>query len=57
VTATLATKEASDIIEILLFLSWFVADRPGSIERIQRILNQGLVAADGRNLLRGVSLT
>jgi len=53
VTATLATKDASDIIEILLFLARFVGDRAGSIERIQRILNQGLVAADGRNLFAG----
>ena len=53
VTATLATKDASDIIEILLFLSRFVGDRAGSIERIQRILMQGLVAADGRNLFSG----
>ena len=53
VTATLATKDASDIIEILLFLLRFVGDRSGSIERIRRILNQGIVAADGRNLFSG----
>jgi hypothetical protein len=53
VTATLATKDASDIIEILLFLARFVGDRAGSIERIRRILNQGLVAADGRNIFAG----
>jgi hypothetical protein len=53
VTATLATKDASDIIEILLFLARFVGDRTGSIERINRILIQGLVAADGRNLFAG----
>jgi Type III restriction enzyme, res subunit len=53
VTATLAARDASDIIEILLFLARFVGDRAGSIEHINRILTQGLVAADGRNLFAG----
>ena len=53
VTATLAARDASDIIEILLFLARFVGDRAGSIERINRILRQGLVTADGRNLFSG----
>jgi Type III restriction enzyme, res subunit len=53
VTATLATRDASDIIEILLFLARFVSDRAGSIERIHRILTQGLVTADRRNLFAG----
>src|SRR6185436_13702744 len=43
VTATLATKDASDIIEILRFLARYVSDRTGSIQRIERVLNQGLV--------------
>jgi hypothetical protein len=50
VTATLATKDASDIIEILRFLARYVSDRTGSIQRIERVLNQGLVTADGKNL-------
>ncbi len=50
VTATLATRDASDIVEILQFLARYVADRPGSTERIERVLNQGLVTAKGRNL-------
>lgn len=53
VTATLATKDASDIVEILLFLARFVNDRAGSIKSINRILTEGLVAADGRNLFAG----
>ena len=54
VTATLATtKDASDIIEILLFLARFLGDRVGSIERINRILTQGLTTAQGRNLFAG----
>jgi len=53
VTKTLATRDASDIIEILRFLARYVADRAGSIQRIDRVLNQGLVTADGRNLFAG----
>jgi hypothetical protein len=53
VTATLATRDASDIVEILRFFARYVADRPGSIERIERVLNQGLVTAAGRNLFAG----
>jgi hypothetical protein len=50
VTKTLAKRDASDIVEILRFLAQYVADRQGSIERIERVLNQGLVTADGKNL-------
>jgi len=50
VTATLATKDASDIVEILKYLARFVSDRAGSITRIAQVLNQGLVAATGKNL-------
>ena len=53
VTATLAKKDASDIVEILQFLARYVADRTGSIQRIGRILNQGLVTATGKNLFAG----
>ena len=53
VTATLATRDASDIVEILQFLAHYVADRAGSIQRIERVLNQGLVTASGRNLFSG----
>jgi hypothetical protein len=50
VTATLAKQDASDIVKILQFLARYVADRSGSIGRIERVLNQGLVTATGRNL-------
>jgi hypothetical protein len=50
VTKTLATREASDIVQILRFVSRFVAGRGASIERIERVLSKGLVTADGRNL-------
>ena len=53
VTATLATKDASDIVEILQFLARYVADRAGSTQRIDRVLNQGLVTATGKNLFAG----
>ncbi|MGB6995326.1 MAG: DEAD/DEAH box helicase family protein, partial [Thermoanaerobaculia bacterium] len=53
VTKTLATRDASDIVEILQFLARFVAERRDSIERIERVLNQGLVTATGKNLFAG----
>ncbi|RWD83383.1 MAG: DEAD/DEAH box helicase [Mesorhizobium sp.] len=53
VTKTLATRDASDIIEILKFLSRYVSDRAGSIQRIERVLNQGLLTAGGKNLFAG----
>lgn len=53
VTATLAKKDASDIVEILQFLGRYVSDRSGSIQHIDRVLNQGLVTAKGTNLFAG----
>lgn len=53
VTKTLATRDASDIVEILKFLGRYVASRNDSIERIERVLNQGLVTATGKNLFAG----
>ena len=50
VTATLATKDASDIVEILRFLDRYVANRAASIQSIRRVLHQGLVTATGQNL-------
>jgi hypothetical protein len=50
VTATLAKQDASDIVEILQFLARYAADRAGSIQRIERVLNQGLITSTGRNL-------
>ncbi len=50
VTATLATRDASDIVEILQFFSRYVSNRSGSIARIQTVLSEGLVTATGRNL-------
>ena len=53
VTATLAKKDASDIVEILQFLARYAAERAGSIQRIERVLHQGLVTATGKNLFAG----
>lgn len=53
VTATLAKKDATDIVEILRFLSRYVGDRGASVQRIERVLNQGLVTATGKNLFAG----
>lgn len=50
VTATLAKKDASDIVKILEYLARFVADRTGSIARINQVLKQGLVIATGKDL-------
>jgi hypothetical protein len=53
VTATLATRDASDIVEILQFFGRYVADRSGSIQRIERVVNTGLETASGKNLFAG----
>lgn len=53
VTATLAKQDASDIVEILQFLADYVGDRAGSIQRIERVLHQGLITAQGANLFAG----
>jgi hypothetical protein len=53
VTATLARRDASDIVEILTFLKRYVTGRAESIARIQRVLTQGLVRSDGVNLFAG----
>jgi len=53
VTATLAARDASDIVEILRFLARYAASRAESIEHIRRVLHEGLVTAAGRNLFAG----
>lgn len=50
VTASLANKDASDIIEVLRFLARFTSDRARTIERISRVLNHGLKTASGHDL-------
>lgn len=53
VTATLPTRDASDIVEILRFFARYVANRAVSIEQIRRVLHEGLITAAGRNLFAG----
>ena len=53
VTATLASRDASDIIEILKFLAGYVSDREESVNQIQRVLQQGVVTAAGANVFAG----
>jgi Type III restriction enzyme, res subunit len=53
VTATLAGRDAADIVEVLRFLARYVANRADSIEHIRRVLHDGLVTAAGRNLFAG----
>lgn len=50
VTATLAEKDASDIIEIIKFFTRFIQNRNESMNNIRILLSAGLVTADGRNL-------
>lgn len=50
VTASLGKQDASDIVEILLFLKRYSEDRQGSIERIRQVLHDGLVTAKATNL-------
>lgn len=53
VTASLSTRDASDIIRILRFLAGYVANRSESIARIELILTKGLVTATRKNLFAG----
>ncbi|QQS45061.1 MAG: DEAD/DEAH box helicase family protein [Acidobacteriota bacterium] len=53
VTKTLATRDASDIVEILRFLSRYSSNRSESIRRIEQVLNKGLITSQGRNLFAG----
>ncbi len=50
VTASLSKKDASDIVEILKFLARYVSDRSGSIQRINTVLNKGLITSASKNL-------
>ncbi|WP_432814475.1 DEAD/DEAH box helicase family protein [Sphingorhabdus sp.] len=53
VTKTLASRDASDIIEILKFFSRYLGNRANSIKQIEQVLNQGLLTAGGKNLFAG----
>jgi hypothetical protein len=46
-------EQVSDVIAILKFLAEYVENAADSIERIRRVLNEGLVTARGSNLFAG----
>ena len=43
-------RRVSDVVDILLFLARYLDDHAGSMAHIRRILDEGLIAADGHNL-------
>lgn len=43
-------EQVSDVVEILQFLSRYVSNREASIERIRRVLHEGLIDAKGRDI-------
>lgn len=51
VTASLRSQDASDIVQILRFFAEYVRHRTRSIELIHQVLDVGLIAADGHDLL------
>lgn len=53
VTKGFNTREATDIVEILKFLNAYVADRGESMQAIDRVLRDGLITSQGRNLFAG----
>lgn len=52
VTASLG-KDGPDIVQVLRFISQFVSNRAESEAAITRLLDGGLVGANGRNIFRG----
>lgn len=53
VTKGLSETDASDILQILQFLARYLEDPKQSISHIRRLLTEGLVTADKRNLFEG----
>lgn len=54
VTKTLSSREASDIVAMVQFLAHVLASPEIITRRIDHLLNDGLVAADGRNIFTGL---
>jgi hypothetical protein len=46
-------EQVSDVVAILKFLAAYVANRADSVERIRRVLHEGLLTATGKNLFAG----
>jgi hypothetical protein len=53
VTKGFNTREASDIVEILRFLSRYVANHGESLQAIDRVLRNGLITSEGKKLFAG----
>lgn len=53
VTASLAARDASDIVDIVKFLGRFLSDKRTSIGRIADVLQNGLLTHRGRDLFQG----
>lgn len=53
VTASLSTGEASDTVQVLQFLDKVVKDKATTVAAIGQLLNDGMVAAGGTDLLAG----
>jgi hypothetical protein len=53
VTASLSSGEASDTVQVLQFLDKVVSDRDSTVKAINHLLQNGLVASGGINLLHG----
>lgn len=47
-------RQVSDVTEILLFIASFLADPDAASRRIDEILQDGLVSAEGRNIFSGL---
>ncbi len=45
--------QVSDVVAILGFVTRYLADRRASTDRIRRVLNEGLLTAQGKNLFAG----
>jgi len=50
VTNGFNTREASDVVEILKFLSAYIEERSQSLQAIERVLRKGLITSQGKNL-------
>jgi len=48
-----SAKDATDIVSILLFLTRYVSNPFGSVQRIEEVLNQGIRTTTGVNLFEG----
>ncbi len=53
VTASMSTGEASDTVQVLQFLNTVLKDRAATVAAIRSLLENGMIASGGTNLLAG----